>query len=54
MPSVIHGVSWLFIQASIYTGPEFWLGPFDTDVCVKFWLINVAVYNNILSKPALF
>jgi hypothetical protein len=54
MPSVIHGVSWLFIQTSRHTGPVFGLGPFDTvcvcvcvyvcvSVCVsvEFWLDNI-------------
>ena len=39
MPSVIHGVSWLFIQTSRHTGPVFGLGPFDTVcVCVCVWV----------------
>jgi hypothetical protein len=32
MPSVIHGVSWLFMQTSRHTGPVVKLGPCDSAV----------------------
>ena len=35
MTSVIHGLSWLFIQTYRYTGPVFELGPFGTGVWVS-------------------
>jgi hypothetical protein len=50
MPSVTHGVLWLFIQTSHYNGPVFGLGPCDTGVrvsscgcvlCTVYWLCTV-------------
>ena len=39
MLSVIHRVSWLFIQTSRYIGPVFWTGSLSCPCAsVEFWL----------------
>ena len=46
MSYVLHGVSWLFIKTSHYTGQVFGLGTFVTGVCVCVCVCQiVAVYS---------